>query len=235
MRWPSLSPGSPKATPGAAARSPAPRSQRRRLPALTSAGEKEERKEKKKKTFRRTAISFLPLRAPPRRGRLTPSAPEAQAPHRSRRLQRRPGANAKTRERGGEPAPPRVRFPLGGDCDNSSGDSRRPSRARIPRRTAPHRRGPGARPRTAPPAGCARTPGVPISAPCPGPTSSATQRGASRRDPRGKRRSLPGRPPAFAAPPPSTLSGGPFGGRIFICKTLAFSHAQNGLPIGPGR
>lgn len=59
MRWPSLSPGSPKATPGAAARSPAPRSQRRRLPALTSAGEKEERKEKKKKNFQKDS-NFLP-------------------------------------------------------------------------------------------------------------------------------------------------------------------------------
>ena len=107
MRWPSLSPGSPKATPGAAARSPAPRSQRRRLPALTSAGEKEERKEKKKKTFRRTAISFLPLRAPPRRGRLTPSAPEAQAPHRSRRPERRPGSErGDTRARRGTGSTP---------------------------------------------------------------------------------------------------------------------------------
>lgn len=72
----SLSPGSREAAPETESRSQAPESQRRRLPALTSAG-KEERKEK---TFKRTAISFLPLWAPPSRGRLTLSRMEAQPP-----------------------------------------------------------------------------------------------------------------------------------------------------------
>ena len=108
----SLSPGSRLAAPGAEVRSPAPGSQRRRRLALTSAGKTRE----DGKNFQKDR-DFLPLRAPPRRGRLTLSRLEAQAPAEAAAAcadlvapARRPGlgVSVETRERSGERVPPCV-------------------------------------------------------------------------------------------------------------------------------
>lgn len=180
----SLSPASRLAAPGAEVRGPAPRSQRRRRLPLTSAGKTRE----DGKNFQEDS-NFLPLRAPPRRGRLTLSGLEAQAP--CCRL-RRPGSARQATRAGGERGDTRAQrgtcptlclISVGWWLGQLSVESRRPSRNEDPcgavHRTTSHQ----------PLAELTPGPGLrcwwagsdaqrPISAPCPRPTSSATQRGA---------------------------------------------------------
>lgn len=128
----SLSPGSRAAAPGAEARSPARESQRRRLAALTSAGEKK----RGRKNFQNHG-NFLPSFSGSSSPRPVncfsaggPASAEAAAAHvdlvaaaRCWALGRASGLRGagRARECARERAPPRAGVPLGGDRDNSTG------------------------------------------------------------------------------------------------------------------